>query len=73
MEWGCGVHGARDPARSVGLPLLCDVDLATRARISQATTTVRNGSHAVVGYGYILVAIDDQYRLAYSEILWHLW
>ena len=38
-------------------------------RNSRAHTTVRRGSHPVIGYHFLHTAIDDHSRLAYSELL----
>ncbi len=38
-------------------------------RHSRATTTTRKGNHPVIGYGYVHTALDDDSRLAYSEVL----
>jgi transposase InsO family protein len=35
----------------------------------RATTSLRKGSHPVIGYSYLHTALDDHSRLAYTEIL----
>jgi transposase InsO family protein len=42
---------------------------AQGSRNSRASTPLWNGSHPVLGYGYVHTAIDDHSRLAYSEVL----